>query len=59
MSDYVASNGKKIGEECIGKDLEGSNHDLIVVLAWLLPEGTKGNHENLSHGGLCPFQIQV
>jgi hypothetical protein len=39
VSEYRASSGRPTGEKLIGKDLEGSDRDLIEALSRHLPVG--------------------
>jgi hypothetical protein len=46
ISDYIASNGRMTVEHCIGKEFEGSHHDLIEELPQHLTIWIEETQEN-------------
>lgn len=38
----------------MNEELEGSNHEIVVLLAWYLPGGTEGATKILSQVRWCP-----
>jgi hypothetical protein len=48
--DYIESDIRMTDERKIGKDLEGSGCDVMEVLSWHLPGGTKEKHETPQPG---------
>jgi hypothetical protein len=51
--DYIATIGRLMGKQWIGKDLEGSNRDPVEVLLLNCPGGTEKTMKNFSQDIQC------
>jgi hypothetical protein len=53
-SGYIASDGRMVGEQWTGRNVEGRGHVLIEALFWHLLGGVEENHESLGQDSRSP-----